>query len=148
MATYKSNRAALPAHMQAFGNASVFVDTVATPATFTTTDKAQALRIPAGTTLTGLEFEHTDLDTGATLTVNVGYEPCGPNTTPAANATYFASASTAFRSPTSTAGRTRMAFAPITFEQDVFITLIPAAGPATTAGSITAIATGVTQGIK
>ncbi len=149
MADYLSPSAANPQHMQAFGNTVTQTPAAtALPATFTTTDKAKVARIPGGTIVTDVEFENTDMDTATTLAVNVGFEAAGPNSTLAANATYFAAASTFLRTASSSAGRTRLSFAPIKFEEDVFLTIIPSAGPATTAGTVTPIVKGIANGVK
>lgn len=84
------------------------------------------------------------MDSGTTVTANLGFEPASNTGTPAANATYFASASTVLRA----AAMTDFNFDPIVFNEPVWITLIPAAGPTTTAGTVSAIVYGEMVGAK
>lgn len=144
MTTFTGTKGRVPKHMQAMGNAYKDDDSVSVPSTFTTTDKARLILVPAGTRVTDLTIRNTDLDSGATITANYGYEAADAGSALAASANYFGAANTNLR----TAGRTELDFAPITFEEDVWITCTPAAGPATTAGTIGAIVDGIVVGIK
>jgi hypothetical protein len=163
MATYSGRKSRLPAHMQAFGNQSAFVDQVSVTAALTTSDKVQAIRIPAGTILHGLRFHSGDLDTGTdALRMNVGWESCsggsitvtdaaGSSSTAASNATAFGSALTDFNTASTVGGSGKtLSFEPISFNDDVYITLIPSvsANAMAAAKTVTTIAEGVTVGIK
>lgn len=162
MTTFASRKATLPAHMQAFGNKSQFFDTVDITAALTTSDKVRAIRVPAGTILTALSFYAGDLDTGTNaLTMNVGWESCSGDSitvkTPAgsssaaANATAFGSALTDFQTASTVGGTAkRLAFEPVSFDDDVWITLIPAvsANAMAAAKTVTTLAEGITKGIK
>jgi hypothetical protein len=162
MTDYVGRKTTLPAHMQAFGNLSAFVDTVSITAALTTNDKVKAVRIPAGTMLTGLEFFSGDLDTGTgVLAVKIGWESASGESitvqTPAGNASAasdddaFGTALTDFATASSLGGtRKRLAFEPILFNDDVFITIIPTTGAnaMSAAKTVTTIAEGITVGIK
>lgn len=162
MATLTSRKGTLPAHMQAFGNKSQFFDTVDIAAALTTADKVRAIRIPAGTTLTGLKFYSGDLDTGTNqLTMNVGWESCSGesitvrkptgSSSAASDATAFGSALTDFQTASSVGGSQKtLAFEPVSFNDDVWITLIPAvsANAMAAAKTVTTVAEGITDGIK
>lgn len=144
MTTYASTKAALDGFMQAFGNTITLEDSCAVPSTFTTTDKARVVRVPAGTKVTELLIDNDDLDSGTTLAHKVGYEAVKSDSTLVADDDYFGASLTYLRG----AARTAHQFAPISFDEDVWITVIPSAGPATTAGSIRAIAQGIARGQK
>ena len=88
--------------------------------------------IPAGTKVNTLEFYADDCDTGAAFAVSIGYRPVSASQGPlAANAAYFQAAGAFAQS----AGRVECAFKPITFEQDVWLTLTVTAAPAGIAGN-------------
>lgn len=144
MPTYTDSRAGSAKFNSDHGNAYTDDGVVTLPVGFTTTDKARLVQIPAGVRLTGLRLRNTDLDSGTTVTANLGFEPASNTGTPAANATYFASASTVLRA----AAMTDFNFDPIVFNEPVWITLIPAAGPTTTAGTVSAIVYGEMVGAK
>ncbi len=143
MTTYTYSDAGSASYSNGVGNAFNADGTVSTPSTFTTTDKARVLRIPGGTRLTHLTIRNTDLDSGATITAKIGYEKVNSGGSLTDDDDYFTATNTLLR----TAGTTVLAFDPVTFTEDVWITVIPDAGPATTAGTITAIATGRVVGM-
>jgi hypothetical protein len=162
MTTYSGRKATLPGHMQAFGNLSGFYDTVDIPAALTTNDEVRALRVPAGNTICGLQFFTGDLDTGSnTLTVNVGWKsvsgdaitvrtPSGSSTA-ASNATAFGAALTDFQTASTVGGAgKKLAFEPISFNDDVWITLVPAANANAMAAAktVTTFAETIVDGIK
>jgi hypothetical protein len=144
MTTYTDTNALAPRFSDGKGNAYCDDGSAATPSTFTTTDKARLVRIPAGTRVTEIAIRNTDLDTATTITANFGYEAATSGSSLTASTTYFGSALTILQS----AGRSVLAFDPITFDEDVWLTCIPQAGPATTAGTIKAIVLGKVVGVK
>lgn len=144
MPTYTDSNAAAPDYHNGVGNAYIDDGAVSVPSTFTTTDKARIKRIPGGTRVTGIVINNDDLDSGATVTANFGYEAANAGSSLAAAPTAFGSALTILRA----AGRTELTFAPITFNEDVWLTCIPAAGPCTTAGVIRAEVRGHVVGYR
>ena len=160
MAQYRAARIAGPKFSQCFGNAYNDDDTVTITANLTTADSVDLIRIPAGTKVTDLSFVAGDLDTGTTLTLNVGWRsasgasitvttPAGSSSA-ASNATAFASALTQFQAAQSSGARLDLTFAPITFNDDVFITAIPAANGTGISGTptITTLVKGHVLGVK
>ena len=160
MAQYRSVGVSRPKFSQCFGNAYNDDDTVTITANLTTSDSVDLIRIPAGTRLTDLAFIAQDLDTGTTLTANIGWRsatgasitvvtPSGSSSA-ASNATAFASALNSFQSAQASGARLDIAFQPITFNDDVFITLIPAANGTGISGSpiVTTLAKGQVLGVK
>jgi len=107
MAQYRAAGINNPQHMQAFGNALNLWDVATITANLTTADSVDLIRIPAGTTLTDLSFVAGDLDTGTTLTANIGWRSASGSaitvrtisglTTAVAAATAFGSALTQFQ---------------------------------------------------
>ncbi len=119
------------------GNVKVAFSTVATPSTFTTTDTANMHDLPPGARVLYSILESTDLDSGSTITLNVG------DTGSAAR--YF-SASTVGQAGTSAVATatTGIGYANAAKTR---VTIVPAAGPATTAGTITLIQLYVIEGV-
>jgi hypothetical protein len=163
MATYSGRKTTIAAFMQAFGNLVGLVDQASVTAVLTTADKVRAIRVPAGTMLTSLRFFFGDLDTGTgTLTVNVGWESCsgssitvtnaaGTSTSAASDATAFGSALTDFAVASAAGGTSKtLGFEPITFNDDVYITLVPAVSGNAMAATktVTTIAEGIALGTK
>lgn len=145
MTTYTSVGAASPKLGGDDGNCYIDYDRAYVPATFTTTDKARLLQVPGGVKLHKIVIRNDDLDAGATITANFGYEAADAGSTLTAAPTAFASAATILRG----AAVTEYYLAePIVFNEPVWITAIPAAGPATTAGYIRCHAFGELVGIK
>lgn len=119
------------------GNAWRDQNTVVVTAAPATTDVIVALDVPAGVRLDTLRFRSGDMDTGTpALTMNIGYRSKLPGGALAANATYFASASTAFQAATTT--WQELVFAAIKFDEPVEITLIPAVNSAGLSSAATA----------
>lgn len=162
MATYSGRRTSLAAHMQAYGNLAAFVDQASITAALTTSDKVRAVRIPAGTMLTSLRFFFGDLDTGTdALRMNVGWESAngqsitvtkadGTTTNAASGATEFASASSDFNTAVAAGASSKTyAFEPISFNNDVYITLIPSVSANAMAATktVTTIAEGICVGV-
>ncbi|MDN5753976.1 MAG: hypothetical protein L0H15_12020 [Nitrosospira sp.] len=134
-------------HMGGHGNAVVVHGSV-TPAAGASGDAYRPVRIPAGVDVTDVDIINSDMDSGATPTIacKIGYEPVNAADGPAADDNYFAAAgNTLLRS----AGRTALAFQPVKFEKDVFLTVTLSASAATFAsGPVTAIVKGDGIGVK
>jgi hypothetical protein len=115
-----------PVHLGQYGEANAVNGQVQITANFTTADKARVCKIPGGMEVSALIFGHGDVDTGSnTLTVNVGYEPVDTSLGPTADPTAFASADAGFAA--ASAGRVLANFVPVKFDNEVYLTLIPAA---------------------
>lgn len=119
------------------GNVKVAYSTVAAPSTFTTTDTANMHDLPPGARVLYSILESTDMDTGATITLNVG---------DAGSASRYFAASTVAQAATSavSTSTTGIGFANAAKAR---VTVVPAAGPATTAGTITLIQLYVIEGV-
>lgn len=138
MTVYKGSKlaAARGAYAQAFGNAWAADDTTTVSAALTTSDRLDVLRVARGVRLTELFSTNGDLDTGTpALAYKVGYRKVNTDGALADNDSYFGSALTALQAPVTGAAPTRYAFAPITFEEDVFITVTPTTGAAALAAA-------------
>jgi hypothetical protein len=142
MTTYTDTNALAPRFSDGKGNAYCDDGSATAPVGFTTTDKARLVRIPAGTRVTEIAIRNVAL--GATLTVNFGYEAATPGSTLAAATTAFGSALTILQ----TAARNVLNFAPITFDEDVWLTCTPQLNATTTGGAISAIVMGKVVGVK
>lgn len=163
MTIYAGKRANTPHHMQAFGNVAAYIDQASVTSALTTSDKVR-FKLPAGIALFALAFYAGDLDTGSNaLTMNVGWESVsgdsitytkadGTTASAASDATAFGSALTDFQTASSVGGsQKRMAFdAPLTFNDDIYITLIPAVGANAMAAAktVTMIAEAICRGVK
>jgi hypothetical protein len=140
--------------MQSFGNAISEDDTTETiTALLALADTIDLIRIAGGTRLQTLQTFNADLCTSGTLDVKIGYRKCNSSDTlnVAEDDDYFGASLTNFRAAVLSSAPTRYAFAPITFNCDVFITLTvttAATGTAITTGTITTLATGKAVGIK
>lgn len=134
-------------HVGGYGNTVTVIGSV-TPTAGALADIYRPVRIPAGIRVTDLDIVNDDLDSNATplMAIKVGYEPVNAADGPTADDDYFVAAgSTALRG----AGRTSLAFQPIKFEKDVFVTITLSAAAATFAsGAVTAIVKGDGEGIK
>lgn len=156
MASYQAAGISRPQHMQAFGNASIYDDSVTITANLTTADTVDLIRIPAGTRVTGIKFFSGDLDTSTTLTANIGWRSVSgaaitvAGSSAAANATAFGSALTMFQAASSVTSSPELGFAPVTFNDDVYLTLIPAVNGTGLSGTpaIVTIVDGVNVGVK
>lgn len=145
MATYTDQYASSPKIGADDGNCYIDYGRALVPAGFTTTDKARVLQVPGGVKLHKIVVRNDDLDAGTTIAANFGYEAADPGSTLTAAPTAFASASTILRG----AAVTEFYLAePIVFNEPVWITVIPTAGPTTTQGYIRCHAFGELVGIK
>lgn len=135
MAQYKANgvSGARSAYMHAFGN-SISEDDVATPsAALALNDTIDLMRVARGTRVQELFKTNGDMDTGTTAQYKLGYRKVDPDGALADVDNYFAAAgATDLQAAVTLAAPTRYTFNPITFDEDVFITM-----------TITAAATGV-----
>jgi hypothetical protein len=136
MASLKAQKATAPKLMRVDGNAAFEHDRIVlgaspglgTPAAADTID----FRIPAGAKVNTLEFFLGDIDTGAAFVFGVGYRPVDTSSALAPNNTYFAAAG---QTVGQAGGRLECAFAPIRFEEDVYIQLLVGTAPAGIAGN-------------
>jgi len=145
MTTYTDQYASSPKVGADDGNCYIDYGRAYVASTFTTTDKARVLMVPGGVKLHKIVIRNDDLDAGTTITANFGYEAADAGSTLTPAPTAFASASTILRG----AAVTEFYLAePIVFNEPVWITVVPAAGPATTAGYIRCHAFGELVGIK
>jgi len=131
--------------MGGYGNAVIVTGSV-TPTAGASADVYRPVRIPAGMLVTGLAFVTDDLDSGTgTISGKVGYAPVDSDG-PTADDDYFAATATTLLAA---AGRKEMVFQPIKFEKDVYITItLTASANVFASGAVTAIATGIAEGIK
>lgn len=126
MPTYKADQTSRSLHASSeSGNAWSDSTKTTVTANLTTADEVILGVIPAGTRLDRFEYRNGDLDSGTTLTMNVGYRSAHPDARTQASATYFLSASTAFRAEQAT--WVDLAFEPVTFNEPVFIVGVPGA---------------------
>lgn len=131
-------------HMGGHGNAVVVHGSV-TPTAGALADVYKPVRIPAGIEVTGVRIVNDDLAASA-LAVKIGYEPVNSADGPTADDDYFAAAGSTLLQ---TAGTTQLAFKPIKFEKDVFVTITVTTTAGTFAsGNVTAIVTGDGVGVK
>lgn len=129
MTTYNSTQVAAATPLYSHGLAGVLkvaYSSVATPATFTTTDTAQMHDLPAGARVLYSILKSTDLDSGTTITLNVG---------DAGSASRFFAAATVAQAATS-AVSTAVGGLDYLNTAKTRVVIVPAAGPATTAGTI------------
>lgn len=145
MTTYTDSYAAKVKIGADDGNGYIDDGKVSIPSGFTTTDKARLILIPAGVRLHGITLRNDDLDSGTTIAANIGYEAADPGSALVAQPTAFASASTVLRGAAVT---DFYLTDPVTFNEPVWITVIPTAGPTTTTGFCRTHAFGELVGIK
>lgn len=151
MAQYKANGLSnQSAHMQAFGNAVIEHDKTTPPVALALNDTVDLLRVAGGTKLIELWKTNGDFDTGATLQYSLGYRKANSDGVLAASVNYFGAALTDLQAAVTGAAPTRYAFAPITFDEDVFITATITAAATGVSGtpSIDMVAHGIARGIK
>lgn len=126
MATYSAaDLVSKPLYMGGYGNAMKIYGTV-TPTAGLLADVYKPVRIPAGMTVTGLQVNNADLDTGGTaFAVKIGYTPVNSADGPTADDDYFSAATTFL----SGASLTSLRFPPLKFEKavDVIFTVTTAA---------------------
>jgi hypothetical protein len=147
MASIKSAGFLNPQMMPVDGRGINLTDKVVLAANPTAADTLD-FRIPAGMEVTGIDLYADDLDSNGTptLATSWGYAPVDPNSSLAANATYFAgTGQTVGRA----AGGLRLAFKPIKFEEDVYLRGTVGTASATfAAGELHAIISGNAKGPK
>ncbi len=150
MAQYKASDLANPAYFHSQGNAWSD-DKAATPtAALTTADTIDLMRVARGVRVQELLITNGDFDTGTTLQYKLGYRKVDTTGSLADNDAYFVPAgATSLQAAVTLAAPTRPAFAPITFSEDVFITLTPTANATGVSGtpSITLYARGAVPGM-
>lgn len=135
MTQYRSKgvSGARSAFMQAFGNAISEDDTSVPGAALALNDTIDLMRVARGTRLQELFKTNGDQDTGTTLQYKLGFRKVDPDGALTDDDDYFVAAgATDLQAAVTLSAPTRYAFAPITFDEDVFITL-----------TVTAAATGV-----
>jgi hypothetical protein len=150
MANVDSSTLNANAYMQAFGNAVVATGSIALAANPTAADVLRVMRIPAGTEVSALMVGNTDLDSNGspTLVVGIGYAPVDSVAGPTASAAYFAAAGQTILQAAND-GKLYCKFAPVTFDQDVYLTMTVGTASATfAAGTIYATALGKARGVK
>lgn len=133
-------------HVGQYGNATI-LDGSVTPTAGANGDIYRPLIIPAGVRVCSIQIDNADLDSnGAPLIAcKVGYSPVRGSSPTADDAYFAASGQTFLRAP----ARTTLQFAPITFQNDVFLLITLTAAAATFAsGRVTAIAYCINLGVK
>ncbi|MGV8823029.1 hypothetical protein [Methylibium petroleiphilum] len=136
--------------MQGFGNTVTEVDETTVGIALQIGDTLDLVRVAGGTKLFSLETFNGDLDTGTTLQFKLGYRKADGGGVLADVDNYFGSALTTWQAAVLGSARTRWAFTPIDFNEDVFITATVTAAATGISGTpkITAIAQGIARGIK
>lgn len=148
MATYKGAQSSRPKQASNdCGNTWHDANEVVVNANLTTADEVVLMEVPAGVELTQLQLRAGDLDTGTTLTMNIGYRSLHPDANETAAPTYFGSALTAFQA--AQASWVDYVFTPKRFSEPVAIVAKPAANGTGLSGtpSIFTRATGVIRGV-
>lgn len=151
MAKYKAaGLGANQAFMQAFGNAVSEDDTVTPTAALAVGDTIDLIRVAGGTRLQQLSKKNGDFDTGTTLQYKLGYRKVDGGGVLTDVDNYFGSGLTDLQAAVTGAAPTRYDFAPITFNEDVFITatVTAAATGVSSTPSITTYISGVAVGVK
>lgn len=156
MAQYQAAGLSRPAYMSDDGNVAVYDDTVAVTAALAAADTVDLIKLPGGLRLTGLRFPvFSDLDSGGTaLVVKIGYRPVRSDSSLATVDTAFGSGLT-FLATASNVNAAALqacvdlAFAPVTFNEEVYVFATVTTAPTTgAAGSITTVAEGIAVGVK
>lgn len=126
MTQYTGTQATRAKH-ESSESGNVWGDTnkVTITANLTTADEVIVMDVPAGTRLTNLRYRWGDLDTGTTLTLNIGYRSKHAQPNLVAAPTYFASAATTGQA--AVASWTDLVFEEIQFNEPVQIVIVPAA---------------------
>lgn len=146
MASIKATAFNNPKFMAGDGCSTAYIDTASLTTGLTVGDTVE-FAIPAGAQVYGLEFDADDLDSNGTplLTFKAGYKSIAAEPTLTTNDSYFGTGLQIGRA----AGRSSMAFKPITFNEPVAIFLTVTAAAATAAaGKICAIAKSNCVGVK
>lgn len=129
------------------GMTYVYTDKVAAAANPAVNDVYQYL-LPAGIEITSLAVQTADLDSNGTPTIafKVGYKAVDAASTLTAVDNYFAATG---QTTAQAGGRLVCAFVPITFNEDVYVTITFTATAATfVAGDVWTLVTANTIGIK
>lgn len=152
MANYRGIRAAgnKGGFMQAFGNICGDFDIVTPSAALALNDIVDLVLVPAGTQLLELFKVNGDCDTGTTLQYSLGYRTAQADGVLQASTNYFGSALTDLQAAVTGANPTRYNFVPITFNEDVYITMTVTAAATGVSGtpSITTQYRGIARGSK
>lgn len=151
MAQYKAASLSTgAAFMQSFGNTTTEVDVVTPAVALVLNDTIDLVRVAGGTKLFSLQMFNGDFDTGTTLQFKLGYRKANSDGVITDVDNFFGSALTTLQAAVLGSAPTRLAFAPIDFNEDVFITATVTAAATGVSGtpSITTIAQGIARGIK
>lgn len=153
MPNYRGTRAASNkgGFMQAFGNLCGDFDTVTPTAALALNDTVDLVLVPAGTQVLELFKSNGDFDTGTTLQYSLGYRTAQSDGVLTASTNYFAAAgATDLQAAVLASAPTRYAFTPITFDEDVYITMTVTAAATGVSGtpSITTQYRGIARGSK
>lgn len=105
-----------------YGNQVVFADSAIVTANLATTDKVRLAKIPAGTLVGRVVIKNPDLDSGATLAVNIGFSNVDGTSGPSATA--VASAATTWQAAATT---TYELFPPVLLSKDAYLECVPTA---------------------
>lgn len=108
------------------GNTVAFYFEASPSAALTTSDTVNMGMVPKGFRLISATLEATDMDSGSTITLNVG---------DSGSATRIFSASTVAQTGTISNTQTTTGHG-YKYTDDTLITIVPAAGPATTTGTL------------
>lgn len=149
MAQYKAADLTDPAYFHSQGNAFADDKTATPTAALTTADTIDLMRVARGVRLQELFKTNGDCDTGTTLQYKLGYRKVDTSGSLTDDDDYFVAAgATDLQAAVTGSAPTRYAFAPITFTEDVFITLTPTANATGVSGtpSITLYARGAIPG--
>lgn len=147
MAHLYGKKAKAPQNMPGDGRAVMIDDSIALAANPTAADVIN-FRLPAGFRVGELNIRCDDIDTNGapTFVFGVGYRAADSGSALAANATYF---SPVGQTTAQASGTLRCSFKPITFQEDVYVTLTVGTASATfAAGEIHMIAVGAADGPK
>lgn len=147
MAHLYGRKAKAPAFMPVDGCGINIIDSIALAANPTAGDVIN-FKLPAGIQLGALKIRCSDLDANGTPTFvfGVGYRPADTGSSLAPSAAYFAAAG---QTTAQAGGTLECSFEPITFDEDVYVTLTIATAAATfAAGNIFMIASGNAIGPK
>ncbi|OGT02158.1 MAG: hypothetical protein A2143_00750 [Gallionellales bacterium RBG_16_57_15] len=102
------------------GNRVVFQDNSVIAANLATTDKVRLCKIPAGTRIDRVVIKNPDLDSGATLAVNIGFAHIDGSS--GGSATAVASAATTWQAAATT---TYELFPPVELAKDAYLECVP-----------------------
>lgn len=147
-ATSLSNKTA---HHNSFGNTVTEVGIVTVTSNLLLADTIDLVRVAGGTYLFSLETFNGDLDTGtASLVFKLGYRKANSAGVLTDDDDYFGSSLTTWQAPVLGSARTRWAFTPINFNEDVIIyaTVTTAGNALSASANVTCFAQGVMRGIK